>query len=138
MIRPLSPKDDFATHSLENAVFGENPSESDLPITILPPVPTDFHSPMQHPIPSKQPSTSDIPSTSTATPISLRDIASILLQHGLCVMAIPSLPPPKLKKPYTANTERNKLQRELQNLQSSICYDKSLALANREGPNVAK
>ncbi|KAA0063298.1 hypothetical protein E6C27_scaffold205G001210 [Cucumis melo var. makuwa] len=65
--------------------------------------------PIQHPIPSTRPSTSYIPSRSTATPISLRDMASILLQHGLCVMAIPSLPPPKVKKPYTANSKRNKL-----------------------------
>ncbi|KAE8648340.1 hypothetical protein Csa_023105, partial [Cucumis sativus] len=42
----LSPKDDFATHSWEDAVFGENPTESNLSITILPPVPTDLHNPI--------------------------------------------------------------------------------------------
>ncbi|KAA0064805.1 DNA-directed RNA polymerase I subunit 2 [Cucumis melo var. makuwa] len=50
-----------------------------------------------------------------------------------CVSWPSPLPPPKAKKPYTANSKRNKLQRELQNLQSSICYKKSLTLANRDG-----
>lgn len=47
-----------------------------------------------------------------------------------CVfVAIPPLPPPKAKKSYTNAGKRNKLQRELQNLQSLICYDKSATLA---------
>ena len=96
-------------------------------------VPTDLHSPIQQSIPLTKPSPGDIPSSSTANPISLRDMAFILLQHGLCVMAVPSLPLKKAKKPCTDNNKRNKLQRKLQTLQSSICYDKTSSLDNRKG-----
>lgn len=62
-------------------------------------------------------------------------MTSILLHHSLCVMTIPSLPLLKAKKPYTTNSKRNKLQRELQNLQSSTWYDK---LSTYEGFKAAK
>ncbi|TYK17414.1 hypothetical protein E5676_scaffold434G002760 [Cucumis melo var. makuwa] len=37
-------------------------------------------------------------------------MASILLEHGLCIMALPSLPPPKAKKSGTANGCPMKIQ----------------------------
>ncbi|TYK27243.1 hypothetical protein E5676_scaffold244G00040 [Cucumis melo var. makuwa] len=43
--------------------------------------------------------------TPTNQPQTFSDMASILLQHGLCVMAIPSLPSPKAKKPCTGQQQ---------------------------------
>ncbi|KAA0059738.1 hypothetical protein E5676_scaffold499G00460 [Cucumis melo var. makuwa] len=49
------------------------------------PVPTDLNSTVQHPIPPSHPTACDILSTSTCCPIRLRDMAFILLQHGLSI-----------------------------------------------------
>lgn len=114
-----------------------------LPLYTLPPLQSDISPnqgqssgspPLQNMAPpynSPFPTNQQLVPTPPNLPFSLHDLPSLLSNHGLCVMAIPFIPPQSKQKDQ--HSKKPKLQRELQGLYSSIHYDKTATLPIREG-----
>lgn len=120
------------------------------PLSILPPTtgnPSRLHPPYQN-HPTKNPFSTylltDPPRTFSPTQaqassssksfqtLTLSKLVAIIKPFGLCIMATPSSPPHTKSRKQPSNSKKPKLQRELQNLQFTIHYDKTAMLTIME------
>lgn len=130
-----NPTFDLETQSFGIAIFGDDPSKAYLPLSILPSIPKDINQ-LVSSSPSPHPSSSTISLIIPPSPpksLNLQGLATILAHHGLYIIVVPSLPPPKTKKMISTASKHAKLQRELQNIKCLTHYDKSTTLAILEG-----
>lgn len=124
ILPPLSPSN----------IISPNPTSPNPNLIVASPPKTFNADPSPSPQIQENPPPNSHPAISL--PSCLSQLAPLLDEHGLCIMAIPPFPRPPKKKLYSTTRRKPKLVRELQNLHSTVHYDKTASLAIMEGPPI--